>query len=53
MMVKSLAAQIVSAPKDFSDARAISDELGYMTVNVGTVGAAAKVLEGAVPGSSA
>jgi len=31
-MLKSLAARIVFAPKDFADAREISDELGYTTV---------------------
>ena len=31
-MLKSLAARIVFAPKDFSDAREISDELGFTTV---------------------
>jgi type IV secretion system protein VirD4 len=33
-MLKSLAARIVYAPKDFSDAREISDELGFTTVKV-------------------
>jgi type IV secretion system protein VirD4 len=33
-MVKSLGARIVFAPKDFNDAREISDELGYTTVKV-------------------
>jgi type IV secretion system protein VirD4 len=36
-MMKSLAARIVFAPKDFSDAREISDELGFTTVPVRTV----------------
>jgi type IV secretion system protein VirD4 len=33
-MLKSLGARIVFAPKDFPDAREISDELGYTTVRV-------------------
>ncbi len=33
-MLKSLAARIVFAPKDFPDAREISEELGYTTVKV-------------------
>jgi type IV secretion system protein VirD4 len=33
-MLKSLAARIVFAPKDVSDAREISDELGFSTVKV-------------------
>ena len=33
-MLKSLAARIVFAPKDFGDAREISDELGFTTVKV-------------------
>src|SRR6202050_3765326 len=36
-MLKSLAARIVFAPKDFPDAREISDELGFKTVPVPTV----------------
>jgi type IV secretion system protein VirD4 len=36
-MLKSLAARIVFAPKDFSDAREISDELGFTTVPSKTV----------------
>jgi type IV secretion system protein VirD4 len=36
-MLKSLAARIVFAPKDFPDAREISDELGFTTVPVKTV----------------
>jgi type IV secretion system protein VirD4 len=36
-MLKSLAARIVFAPKDFSDAREISDELGVTTVKARTV----------------
>ena len=36
-MLKSLAARIVFAPKDFADAREISDELGFTTVPVCTV----------------
>ena len=36
-MLKSLAARIVFAPKDFADAREISDELGFTTVTVRTV----------------
>src|SRR6185369_3795172 len=33
-MLKSLAARVVFAPKDFGDAREISDELGFTTVRV-------------------
>jgi len=33
-MLKSLAARIVFAPKDFADGREISDELGFTTVKV-------------------
>lgn len=36
IMLKSLAARIVFTPKDFGDAREISDELGYTTVQVKT-----------------
>src|SRR2546421_8368456 len=36
-MLKSVAARIVFAPKDFGDAREISDELGFTTVKVKTV----------------
>jgi type IV secretion system protein VirD4 len=36
-MLKSLAARIVFAPKDFKDAREISDELGYTTVKAQSV----------------
>jgi type IV secretion system protein VirD4 len=36
-MLKSLAARIVFAPKDFPDAREISDELGFTTVRSKTV----------------
>jgi type IV secretion system protein VirD4 len=36
-MLKSLAARIVFAPKDFADAREISDELGFTTVPVRSV----------------
>ena len=36
-MLKSLAARIVFAPKDFADAREISDELGNTTVKVRTL----------------
>lgn len=36
-MLKSLAARIVFAPKDFADAREISDELGFTTVKVKTM----------------
>jgi len=36
-MLKSLAARIVFAPKDYADAREISDELGFTTVPVRTV----------------
>jgi type IV secretion system protein VirD4 len=36
-MLKSLAARIVFAPKDFPDAREISDELGFTTVAVRSV----------------
>lgn len=35
-MLKSLAARIVFAPKDFADAREISDELGFTTVKART-----------------
>jgi type IV secretion system protein VirD4 len=35
-MLKSVAARIVFAPKDFSDAKEISDELGFTTVKVRT-----------------
>lgn len=37
VMLKSLAARIAFAPKDFSDAREISDELGFTTVRVRSV----------------
>jgi type IV secretion system protein VirD4 len=37
VMLKSLAARIVFAPKDYPDAREISDELGFTTVKVKTV----------------
>jgi type IV secretion system protein VirD4 len=36
-MMKSLAARIVFAPKDMADARAISEELGFVTVQVRTI----------------
>jgi type IV secretion system protein VirD4 len=36
-MLKSLAARIVFEPKDFADAREISDELGFTTVKARTV----------------
>ncbi|GMU68385.1 MAG: hypothetical protein AMXMBFR37_07180 [Steroidobacteraceae bacterium] len=36
-MLKSLAARIVFAPKDYADAREISDELGTTTVKVPTI----------------
>ena len=36
-MMKSLAARIVFAPKDFADAREISEELGFTTVRVRSV----------------
>jgi type IV secretion system protein VirD4 len=36
-MLKSLAARIVFAPKDFADAREISDELGSTTVRARTI----------------
>jgi type IV secretion system protein VirD4 len=36
-MMKSLVARIVFAPKDFADAREISDELGFTTVRARTV----------------
>ncbi|EQD29821.1 TRAG protein, partial [mine drainage metagenome] len=36
-MLKSLAARIVFAPKDYADAREISDELGMTTVKARTV----------------
>jgi type IV secretion system protein VirD4 len=36
-MLKSLAARIVFAPKDYNDAKEISDELGFTTVKVKTV----------------
>jgi type IV secretion system protein VirD4 len=37
VMLKSLAARIVFAPKDFPDAKEISDELGFTTVTAKTV----------------
>jgi type IV secretion system protein VirD4 len=37
VMLKSLGARIVFAPKDFGDAREISDELGFTTVMVPSV----------------
>jgi type IV secretion system protein VirD4 len=37
VMMKSLAARIVFAPKDFPDAREISDELGFTTVKARTL----------------
>src|ERR1700733_6429139 len=37
VMLKILAARIVFAPKDFADAKEISDELGFTTVPVRTV----------------
>jgi type IV secretion system protein VirD4 len=37
VMLKSLAARIVFAPKDFADAREISDELGFTTVTVKSI----------------
>ena len=36
-MLKSLAVRIVFAPKDFSDAREISDELGFTTVQARSI----------------
>ncbi|MDQ2655179.1 MAG: type IV secretory system conjugative DNA transfer family protein [Chloroflexota bacterium] len=36
-MLKTLAARIVFAPKDFPDAREISDELGFTTVKVSSL----------------
>ena len=36
-MLKSLAARIVFAPKDFTDAREISDELGFTTVRAKSI----------------
>jgi type IV secretion system protein VirD4 len=33
-MIKSAAARVVFAPKDFADAKEISDQLGFQTVNV-------------------
>jgi type IV secretion system protein VirD4 len=36
-MLKTLAARIVFAPKDFPDAREISDELGFTTVKVNSL----------------
>jgi type IV secretion system protein VirD4 len=36
-MMKSLAARIVFAPKDFADAREVSDELGFTTVRVRSI----------------
>jgi type IV secretion system protein VirD4 len=36
-MLKSLAARIMFAPKDFADAREISDELGFLTVKVNSI----------------
>lgn len=38
-MLKSLAVRIVFAPKDYADAREISDELGFTTVKVKTYSA--------------
>jgi hypothetical protein len=38
-MLKSWAARIVFAPKDYLDAREISDELGFTTVKVKTYSA--------------
>jgi len=47
VMLKSLAARIVFAPKDYPDAREISDELGFTTVKAQTVSKApALSLEG-------
>jgi type IV secretion system protein VirD4 len=37
VMLKSLAARIVFAPKDYSDAREISDDLGFTTVRARSV----------------
>jgi type IV secretion system protein VirD4 len=36
-MLKSLAARIMFAPKDFADAREISDELGFLTVKAQSI----------------
>ncbi len=36
-MLKSLAARIMFAPKDFADAREISDELGFLTVKARSI----------------
>jgi type IV secretion system protein VirD4 len=36
-MLKSLAARVAFAPKDFADAREISDELGFTTVKVKSI----------------
>jgi type IV secretion system protein VirD4 len=41
VMLKSLATRIVFAPKDYPDAREISDELGFATVRVRSVSKAA------------
>ena len=49
-MLKSLAARIVFAPKDFADAREISDELGNTTVKVRTL---SKPLHDFSPGKGA
>jgi type IV secretion system protein VirD4 len=47
VMLKSLAARIVFAPKDYPDAREISDELGFTTVKARTVSKSAPfALEG-------
>ena len=43
VMLKSLAARIVFAPKDYPDAREISDELGFTTVKARTLSRPASV----------
>lgn len=45
-MLKSLAARIVFAPKDYADAREISDELGFTTVKARSVSTPAMELFG-------
>ena len=51
-LLKSLAARIIFAPKDFSDAREISDELGFQTVRVKSVSKPAGAFFGAGGGRS-
>jgi type IV secretion system protein VirD4 len=45
VMLKSLAARIVFAPKDFPDAKEISDELGFTTVKVKTLSRSSDLFE--------